>query len=139
MNPQLRKRATTVFVGILFYSTPAATQETPPTNAAPSVRIIRGPEIELAQPGFAIVRWTTNTPAGSPVHDGIVRYGTDPANMTETARSPIRLNPSHPHTVFRVRVEGLRLGTTYYYKVDSIGADGKSDGVKSTVKQFTTR
>ena len=28
--------------------------------------------------------------------------------------------------------------TTYYYKVDSEEANGRSDGVKSTVNQFTT-
>src|SRR2546430_12575553 len=29
--------------------------------------------------------------------------------------------------------------TTYYYTVDSMEASGKGDGVKSTVKHFTTR
>jgi len=38
-----------------------------------------------------------------------------------------------------VRVEDLAPRTTYYYTVDSMGANGTSDGVKSTVKHFTTR
>ena len=43
-----------------------------------------------------------------------------------------------PYTVFRVRVDGLKPRTTYYYTVDSKGADGQGDGVKSAVKHFTT-
>jgi hypothetical protein len=35
-------------------------------------------------------------------------------------------------------MDGLRPRTTYYYTVDSIEANGKSDGVRSTVKHFTT-
>jgi hypothetical protein len=81
--------------------------------------------------------WTTNNPGGSPVHYGIVHYGTDPKNLSQTAKSPIRLNPDHPSTVFRVRIEGLKPGTRYYYTVDSEEANGGSDGVKSSVKSFT--
>ena len=72
------------------------------------------------------------------MHHGVVRYGTDPNRLIETAKSPIRLNPDHSTTVFRVRLENLKPQTTYYYTVDSIQANGKSDGVKSSVKQFTT-
>jgi hypothetical protein len=54
------------------------------------------------------------------------------------AKSHIRLNRSHPETVFRVRISGLKPQTTYYYWVTSMGGDGTSDGVKSAVKKFTT-
>jgi phosphodiesterase/alkaline phosphatase D-like protein len=65
-----------------------------------------------------------------------VHYGTDPKNLSQTAKNPVRLNPAHPTTVFRVRVEGLKPGTTYYYTVESQEANGTSDRVKSPVKQF---
>ena len=68
-----------------------------------------------------------------------MRYGTDPTKLNQTAKSPIRLNPGHSYTVFRVRMDGLKPRTTYYYTVDSMEANGKDDGVKSTVKRFTTR
>jgi hypothetical protein len=123
---------------VMLYSTAAATQESPSTKKAVSVRITRGPELERADPGFAIVRWTSNNPGGSPEHDGVVRYGTDPKDLSRTAKSPIRLNPDHPYVVFRVRLDGLQPRTTYYYTVDSTEANGQGDGVKSTVKQFTT-
>ena len=68
-----------------------------------------------------------------------MRYGTNLTNLSQTAKSPIRLNPGHSDTVFRVRMDGLKPRTTYYYTVDSMEANGKGDGVTSTVKHFTTR
>ncbi len=94
-------------------------QESPTTPKAARVRIIQGPTIELAREQLTIIRWTTNNPGGSPVHYGIVHYGTDPRGLSETAKSPIRLNPGHD-------------------TVDSIEANGKGDGVRSAVKHFTT-
>jgi len=110
----------------------------PTTNKAARVRITQGPEIERADPDFAIIRWTSNNLGGSPEHYGIVRYGTDPTKLSQTAKSPIRLNPGHSYTVFRVRMDGLKPQTTYYYTVDSTEANGKGDEVKSAVKHFTT-
>lgn len=138
MNKLLLKPAIAVTVGSLLYSVPAATQVSPTTNKAARVRITQGPEIERADPDFAIIRWTSNNPGGSPEHYGIVRYGTDPTKLNQTAKSPIRLNPGHSYTVFRVRMDGLKPRTIYYYTVHSTEANGKDDGVKSAVKHFTT-
>ncbi len=138
MNRLLLKLMMTVMVANLVYSTPVATQESPTTKKAARVRITHGPEIERADPNLAIIRWTSNNPGGSPVHYGVVRYGTDRTKLDQTAKSPIRLNPSHSLTVFRVRMDGLKPGTTYYYTVESIEANGTRDQVKSTVKRFTT-
>ena len=113
-------------------------QESPTTPKAARVQIVQGPEIAVAKDWFTAIRWTTNNPGGSPVHYGIVHYGTDPHSLIETAKSPIRLNPDHSSTVFRVRLDNLEPQTTYYYTVDSMEATGKSDGVKSSVDHFTT-
>jgi hypothetical protein len=72
------------------------------------------------------------------VHYGVVHYGTDPKDLSQTAKNPIRLNPDHPSALFRVRMDDLKPKTTYYYTVDSMEATGEGDGVKSTIKQFTT-
>ena len=133
------KFAVTAMAGCLLTSIPAATQVSPSTKKATRVRITQGPEMERVDPDFAIIRWTSNNPGGSPEHLAVVHYGTNPKQLSQTAKSPIRLNPSHPYTVFRVRMGGLKPGTKYYYKVDSMEANGKSDGVASGVKQFTTR
>jgi hypothetical protein len=139
MNRLLMKLAMTVMVGGILYSSPLAAQVSPTTRRAASVKITQGPEIERVDPDFAIIRWTSNNPGGSPEHYGVVRYGTDPAKLNQTAKSPIRLNPGHPSTVFRVRMDGLKPRTTYYYTVDSMEPGGKGDGVKSSVSRFTTR
>ena len=58
--------------------------------------------------------------------------------MSQTAKNHIRLNQSYPQTIFQVRMDGLKPATTYYYKVTSMGYDSVSDGVESSVHQFTT-
>ena len=72
------------------------------------------------------------------MHYGIVHYGTDPKDLSQTAKNPIRLNQGHQYTTFRVRIQGLKPQTTYYYTVTSAESNGTSDGVKSTVSKFTT-
>jgi hypothetical protein len=71
-------------------------------------------------------------------HYAVAYYGTDPEDLSQTAKNNIRLNRAHPETIFRVRIQGLKPQTTYYYKVTSMGADGKSDGVESSVNHFTS-
>ena len=127
-----------VILAILIVSGSLSAQESPTTPKAAQVRILQGPKIELVREYLTIINWTTNNPGGSPVHYGIVHYGRDPKSLVETAKSPIRLNPDHASTVFRVRLDNLEPRTTYYYIVDSMEASGKSDGVKSSVNRFTT-
>jgi hypothetical protein len=128
----------TTAVGSLLVSTPTVAQIIPPTKKAARVEISKGPEIELATDFLTIIRWTTNNPGGSNDHFGLVYYGTDPKVLSQKSKSPIRLNQSHSYTTFRVRMQGLKPGTTYYYRVTSEESNGKSDGVKSAVKKFTT-
>ena len=124
--------------GSSVLSLPTAAQIPPPAKRATHVRIMKGPALESASDYSAIIRWTSSNPGGSDEHFGLVHYGTDPKNLGETAKSHIRLNSSHSYTVFRVRLDGLRPKTTYYYKVDSVDARGTSDGVTSTLKTFIT-
>jgi hypothetical protein len=138
VNKLVLRLAITAAAGSLVFSNPMIAQESPTTPKAARVRITQGPEVELAKLHLTIIRWTTNNPGGSPVHYGVVHYGTDPKNLSETAKNPIRLNPYHPSSIFRVRLDDLKPGTTYYYTVGSIEGNGKDDGTKSTVKQFTT-
>ena len=138
MNKLLLKLVITVAAGCLLSSDPMPAQVSPITQKAARVQITKGPELELAKEHLTIISWTTNNPGGSPVHYGIVHYGLDPKNLNETAKSPIRLNPDHSSTIFRVRLDDLKPGTTYYYTVGSMEANGTDDGTKSTVKQFTT-
>lgn len=108
------------------------------SEKAASTRIVEGPALESATDNSAIIRWTTNNPGGSDLHYAIVHYGTDPKNLGLTSKSPNRRNRNHPGMIFRVRVDGLTPGTTYYYTVESVQAEGRPDGVKSTLSRFTT-
>jgi hypothetical protein len=110
----------------------------PPAKRAEHIEIVQGPALELAHDDIAIIRWTTNNPGGSDDHLAVIHYGTDPMHLSQTTKSPIRLNRDHPQTIFRVHVNGLKPQTTYYYTVTSMGSDGVSDGEESPVKQFTT-
>src|SRR6266436_4098664 len=107
MNRLLRNLALMAAAGCLLSSNTMLAQVSPTTPKAARVRITQGPEIEMAKEFLTIIRWTTNNSGGSPVHYGIVHYGLDPKNLSQTAKSPIRLNPGHPYTVFRVRMGGL--------------------------------
>ena len=139
MNALLLTLAITTTVGSLLAFQPAAAQLLPPAKKAERVEITKAPALELATDHLTIIRWTTNNPGGTDVHFGVVHYGTDPKDLSQTAKSPIRVNRGHPETIFRVRMPGLKPRTTYYYKVTSTESNGKSDGVESPINQFTTR
>ncbi|HTF61431.1 MAG TPA: fibronectin type III domain-containing protein [Edaphobacter sp.] len=147
MNRLHLKLAATAAVGLLFSNLIAAQVGSyapkgilPPAPTAAHVRITHGPELELANAydNSAIIRWTSNNPGGTDQHYGVVHYGPNPKELNQTAKSPNRMNRNHPDMIFRVRVEGLKPKSTYYYTVDSTQGTGKSDGVKGPVKHFAT-
>jgi hypothetical protein len=125
-------------VAELLCSNPSAAQIPPPAKRAARVQITKGPEVELSKSHLTIIRWTTNNPGGSDVHYGVVHYGRKPEELDQSAKNPITLNQAHPESTFRVQMRDLEPRTTYYYTVTSTGSDGKSDGMKSDVRQFTT-
>src|SRR5437879_9335165 len=139
MNRLLPTLAITVLTGGLLLSNPISAQFVPSAKKAAHVRILKGPELESATENLTIIRWTSDNPGGSPEHFGVVHYGTDPKNLSQTAKSHIRLNPTHSYTVFRVRVEGLAPNTTYYYKVDYMVTNGKRAEVLSHKHNITTQ
>jgi phosphodiesterase/alkaline phosphatase D-like protein len=97
------------------------------------------PAVESVTDTLAFISWTTPNPGGTVLHYAVVHYGKDPNHLEFTAESPTRINPSHGEMVFRVRMNDLEPGTTYYYKVSSKQANGISDLATSAVNQFTTR
>ena len=144
MKRPLGNRVLLVLAASLTLSWPTAAQMSPytskdippPAKKAARVQITEGPALELFKNNEAIIRWTSTNPGGTDEHFGLVKYGTNADHLSLTAKSHVRLNRNHPYTVFRVRVGGLRPGTTYYYAVDSMQATGESDGVKSPISHF---
>jgi hypothetical protein len=126
-------------LSIMILSGNLLAQESPITPRAKRVQISGGPEVPLVGGYLTVIRWTVNNPGGLPVHYGVVHYGRDPKNLSQTAKNSIRLNPHHPSTVFRVNLYDLPPKTTYYYNVESMDSSGKSDGITSSLKTFTTQ
>ena len=133
MNKALLALSITILSGSLL------AQESPITPRAERAQISEGPEVPLVGGYLTVIRWTVNNPGGLPVHYGVVHYGRDPKHLSETGKNPIRLNPYHSSTVFRVNLYDLPPKTTFYYAVESMDSSGKSDGVSSPIKRFTTQ
>ena len=106
---------------------------------AKPARITQGPQLERATDSWAIIRWTTNNIKGTSLRYAVVHYGTDPHDLDETARSPNRWNPGLPYMIYRVQINHLKPGTTYYYRVGSQNALNVSEGPESAVGQFTAQ
>ena len=109
-----------------------------PTATEAADNIIDGPRVERATANSAIISWTTKNPGGTNLQYAIAHYGTTSQNLAEIAKSPNRRNRSHSEMTFRVLLQDLKPGTTYYYWVQSVQANGSPDGVRSGVSQFAT-
>src|SRR6267154_6781025 len=59
---------------------------------ASRVRIIEGPTLESSTDRSAIVRWTTNSVAGTTVRYGVVHFAVDRRNLGQVAKSQNRWN-----------------------------------------------
>ena len=106
---------------------------------ASSVRIIQGPTLESSTDTSAIVRWTTNSVDGTTVRYGVVHYGVDRRQLSQVARSQNRWNRGLPSMIYRVQLDNLEPGLTYYYSVETTDANGASEGgMNSELHQFTT-
>jgi len=120
-------------------SNPAAAGDPGPVNTHKEpVEITEGPEAERTTDTSAIIRWTASKVHGTSLRYGMVHYGTDPHALSQTAKSPNRFNQALPSTVFRVQINRLQPGTTYYYRVESVNALDIAEGPESPVAQFTT-
>ena len=103
------------------------------------VQIMQEPTLETTTDTSAIVRWTTNNVAGTTVRYGVVHFGVDPRDLRQVAKSQNRWNTDLPSMTYRVYMDNLEPGLTYYYSVEFTDANGTSQGIDSAVRQFTTR
>lgn len=96
------------------------------------VRITNGPVIEHLDQNSAIIAWSTNMRSSS-----IVRYGTDPNNLTQTAEAS--WGQGGVNNAHRVHINNLQPNTTYYFRVESTQAQGTGTQAKADTGQFATR
>jgi hypothetical protein len=109
-----------------------------PAAAGAAGNIIDGPTVERATANSAIISWIAKNPEGTDLHYAVAHYGISSQNLAEIAKSPNRRNKSHAEMTFRVLLQDLKPGTTYFYWVESLQANGNSDGGRSGVSQFKT-
>jgi hypothetical protein len=95
---------------------------------SPNVKITQGPRVEDVTPITAIIAWSTNVNAGT-----VVKYGTDPKNLDQTAQSP------WGGFTHRVLISNLKPDTTYYFQAESGQAQGTGTSVTSGISQFHTK
>src|SRR5712671_4144855 len=130
--------AITVSVSVLIFTAQTVSQQPPAGKKVARMQIIDGPVLESATHNSAIIRWKTNT-GSSLIEHSVVRYGTDPKDLSSKAESLNRWNRNLPYMIHRVQVMKLTPRTTYYYTVESVRGDGTLLGGRSnTISQFTT-
>ena len=88
---------------------------TPVSVADTTPPVISSVSASVGGNSTATVQWLTNEPATS-----VVRYGTAPGSLTQTASDALLL------TAHAVPLSGLTAGTTYYYQATSADAAGNS-------------
>jgi phosphodiesterase/alkaline phosphatase D-like protein len=104
------------------------------TGRPAPVRITQGPLVEGVGDSWAVVAWTTDT-GGSTV----VRYGTDPNNLSQTAQAPYSDNEKTTAQNHRVHLKGLRPGSTYYFVAVSGQGEGTGTQTTSPIGHFATQ
>lgn len=101
---------------------------------AMGLKITDGPRVEGVGTNWAVIAWTTNTGGSS-----IVRYGTKPNGLNETAEAPYADNEKTSAQNHRVRLNNLKPATTYYFLADSGQGEGTGTESRSSTGQFTTK
>ncbi len=99
-----------------------------------ALQITNGPVVEYVGNKSAEIAWTTSTGGSS-----VIRYGTDPNNLNQTAEEPYQAGSGSQHVTHRVTIKNLQPNTTYYYIVQSGQGQGTGTGIQSSVSQFHTK
>lgn len=99
-----------------------------------AVKIIDGPRVEGTTSNSATIAWTTNEASSS-----IIRYGTNPSSLTQTAEAPYADTEGANKQTHRVQIKNLQPHTTYYFVVDSGQGEGTGTEAKSNPTTFTTK
>ena len=114
---------------LLVFFTLAAWSQT----KSPAERVTQGPDVKRTTDDSAEISWSTDAPGSS-----IVKYGTDPHNLNETAEKPwggTREGNGYNHTVW---VKNLKPNTTYYFRVETGQGKGTGTETESQPKEFHT-
>lgn len=78
------------------------------TTLSGTLRLTRGPYLQLATPNSVYIRWRTNNPS-----DTRIRFGTDPSSLFYSVSNS---TPTDEHIL---QITGLNPSTKYYYSIGS--------------------
>lgn len=92
-------------------------------------KITNGPVVESTTEHTAVIAWSTNTGGSS-----IVKYGTNPNSLDQTAESPF----AAAGATHRVTLRNLSPNTTYYFQVESRTGKAAAGQAISQTGQFQT-
>ncbi len=96
-----------------------------PSSNSSAVQITAAPQVRIDSSNSATITWSTSAPASS-----VVKYGTNPNDLSQTAKAP------WGGTNHSVTLSGLHPGQTYYYYVTSGEASGTGTSASSQMGQF---
>jgi phosphodiesterase/alkaline phosphatase D-like protein len=102
-------------------------------SKVPSGRITSGPVVKKTMDTVAEISWSTDAPGSS-----IVKYGTSPNALNETAEEPwggTKDASGYNHTVW---VKNLKPNTNYYYMVETGQGRGTGTETQSRPQEFHT-
>ena len=125
----MRKSSLAISLALLAVFTVAGWAQGQPQ----SERITSGPTVKRTTDTSAEISWSTDAPGSS-----IVKYGTSPRAMNETAEEPWGGNKDaqgYSHTVW---VKNLKPNTTYYFIVETGQGLGTGSEAESRAQQFHT-
>src|SRR4051794_23557342 len=101
----MRKTLSLVVI-LLACAALSAAQAGQPNPNAGQITVITGPVVQNLSDNGANIVWNTSAPS-----ETIVKYGTDPNNLSQTAQQP------YGEQRHSVQLGGLQPGTTYYFRV----------------------
>ena len=114
---------------------PIAQQAEPASDAAPELRWVVSPYLQLATRESIVVRWETSLPCSSLVRFGEAAAVAGPEGEPVTAFAAERGRPG-AELLHEVELDGLREGQAYYYQVESCDEAGRT--LTSPVLSFQT-
>jgi phosphodiesterase/alkaline phosphatase D-like protein len=110
------------------FNTAGGAAHAQPVANHPELKITNGPVLENVGDTTATVAWSTTLPSSS-----LVRYGTDPRNLSERAEE------AWGATTHRVQLKNLRPHTRYFYSVHSAqGKDAPGQVQDTQPQEFRT-
>ena len=130
----MKKITLTLLALAVLFAVGVSAQNQAQQNKAQAERITNGPVVKNTTGSGTEIAWSTDAPGSS-----IVKYGTSPNALNETAEAPWggtkESNGDYNHSVW---IKSLKPNTTYYFVVETTQGAGTNSQTQSQPKEFRT-